>query len=286
MMRNADSAQVRYSESEAWDVAVNAYDSPPVNEVVLGLIFQPLVSLRVVHFGLIWEKIRADYPVIEHAPPLGFEEAIMSQPVSGWPLFVPRVWFINRTQDKLIQLQHDRFYVNWRSRAEGVPYPRYPAMIQMYEQYLEVISDMLKQENLGDIVATSYEVRYINHIPKGAGWDKFEDIGNIFPDVAWRGGTKKFLPPPVGGTWSAVFNMPNNMGRLNVRAQPGVRDVKDDKKEIILLELTANGPIPGTKVTSAREWFDLGHEWIVRGFADLTSLQMQRTVWKRKDGDV
>jgi len=156
-------------------------------------------------------------------------------------------------------------------------------MIQMYERYLAVIADVLKQENLGDIVATSYEVRYVNHIPKGTGWDKFEDIGNIFPDIAWRRETKKFLPPPVGGTWAAAFDMPNGMGRLSVRAQPGVRDVKDDEREIILLELTANGP--ATKVTSAREWFDVGHEWIVRGFADLTSVQMQRDVWKRKDGD-
>src|SRR5690242_19629823 len=261
------------------------YESPPVSEVVIGLVFQPLVSFRVVHFGLIWEKLREEFPIIEHASPLGFEQALMSSPVTAWPLFVPRVWFVTRSQDRLIQLQNDRFYVNWRSRAEGAPYPRYEAMIQMYEQCLAVVSDVLKQENLGDIVATSYEVRYINQIPKGAGWHKFEDIGSIFPDVAWRSEATRFLPPPIGGTWSAAFNMPNDMGRLNVRAQPGVRDVKDENKEIILLELTANGPGPGAKVTSAREWFDVGHEWIVRGFADLTSSRMQRDVWKRKDGE-
>src|SRR5215467_10507038 len=107
--------------------ALPDYDSPPVNEVVLGLTFQPLVSLRVVHFGLIWDRVRREYPAVQHLPPLGLEQTMLSQPPSGWGdlFFVPRVWFLSTAQDRVIQLQHDRFYVNWRSIPGGVAYPRY-----------------------------------------------------------------------------------------------------------------------------------------------------------------
>ena len=28
-------------------------------------------------------------------------------------------------------------------------------------------------------------------------------------------------------------------------------------------------------------WFDLAHEWIVRGFADLTTEKIQQNIWRR-----
>lgn len=263
------------------------YDSPPVHEVVMGLAFQPLVSLRIVHFGLIWEKIRSEFPNIEHAPLLGIEDMFASPSSgSGWPsMLLPRVWYINQSQDKLFQLQHDRFYVNWRSRTDGNPYPRYPAMIGIYEKQLAVIADVFRQEGVGDIVPVSYELKYVNHILKGVAWETFEDIGKIFPDLAWRSDSKRYLPIPVGGIWTAAFAIPNGMSRLNVRAHPGVRTVKDGKQEVLILELTVNGTVDSTKSVPAREWFDIAHEWIVKGFADLSSMDAQRRLWKRKDGN-
>lgn len=264
------------------------YESPPVNEVVIGMVYQPLVSMRVVHYGLIWEKIRAEFPLIEHAPPLGLEELFKGSLLSGtgWPsTLLPRVWYINQKQDKLLQLQHDRFYVNWRSRSDGEPYPRYPTMLRMYEEKMAVIADVFRQEGVGDIVPAAYELRYINHILKGEAWERFEDIEKIFPDLAWRNDPKRFLPTPIGGVWSAAFALPNGMGRLNVRAQPGVRTVKEGKQQILILELSTGGPAASVQSGMAKEWFDVAHEWIVRGFADLTTLDAQTNLWKRKDGN-
>jgi hypothetical protein len=31
-----------------------------------------------------------------------------------------------------------------------------------------------------------------------------------------------------------------------------------------------------------REWFDTAHEWIVRGFADLTTDRIQTKVWRKE----
>ncbi len=46
------------------------YKSPPINEVCCGMKFHPSDKLRVPHIGSLWEQFRADYPIIQHAPPL------------------------------------------------------------------------------------------------------------------------------------------------------------------------------------------------------------------------
>ena len=38
-----------------------------------------------------------------------------------------------------------------------------------------------------------------------------------------------------------------------------------------------------TDKKAIREWFDVAHEFIVRGFTDLTTPEVQRSVWERED---
>ncbi|MDL1974813.1 MAG: TIGR04255 family protein [Deltaproteobacteria bacterium] len=86
-----------------------SYKNPPVNEVVCGLRFDTPDKLRIPHIGFLWDKFRADYPIIQHAPPIASAKGeILVDQATGMPL--PRVWFINRSDDQLIQFQCDRFY--------------------------------------------------------------------------------------------------------------------------------------------------------------------------------
>ncbi|GAG78987.1 unnamed protein product, partial [marine sediment metagenome] len=45
-----------------------SYKNPPVNEVVCGLRFDTPDKLRIPHIGFLWDKFRADYPIIQHVP--------------------------------------------------------------------------------------------------------------------------------------------------------------------------------------------------------------------------
>ena len=47
-----------------------SYKNPPVNEVVCGLRFNISDKLQIPHIGLLWDKFRADYPIIKHASPI------------------------------------------------------------------------------------------------------------------------------------------------------------------------------------------------------------------------
>jgi hypothetical protein len=52
---------------------------------------------------------------------------------------------------------------------------------------------------------------------------------------------------------------------------------------MLLLELTVRGIGQFKSHEQMWEWFDLAHKWIVYGFADLTSKEVQKEIWKRQN---
>ena len=55
-----------------------------------------------------------------------------------------------------------------------------------------------------------------------------------------------------------------------------------NKVSVLLLELKATGPSSSTDKKAMLDWFDLAHEWIVRGFTDLTAAEAHK-LWERED---
>jgi hypothetical protein len=58
---------------------------------------------------------------------------------------------------------------------------------------------------------------------------------------------------------------------------------QDDNRRVFRFEITARGIGPDLSTNGMQAWFDLAHEWIVRGFADYTGLQIQREIWGLKE---
>jgi uncharacterized protein (TIGR04255 family) len=253
-----------------------SYKNPPVNEVVCGMRFQTPEKLRIPHIGLLWEKFREEYPNIQHASPIiSVPGQIIEDKTTGFPL--PRVWFINLQDNELIQFQCDRFYYNWR-RRNGV-YPRYPKVISNFEAAFNKIKDFFKENEFGDFITLELELSYINHIPKGEGWDTVEDLRNLLVDFPWKQRKDRFLPNPYKTTWTSVFQLPNENGHLTLNVKEVTRI--SDKVPIIILELIARKTCEITNEhREIRKWYDLAREWIVRGFADLTSAKIQKDIWK------
>lgn len=70
--------------------ALPSYRKPPVNEVVCGMRFHISDKLRIPHIGLLWDKFRVDYPIIQHAPPIvSAKGEVLVDDSTGLPL--PRV---------------------------------------------------------------------------------------------------------------------------------------------------------------------------------------------------
>src|SRR5438132_13880540 len=109
------------------------FESPPVSEVALSIEFLPLPAWRVSHAGLYWSHIRKDYPHTDVQPPIPsqiekFGEGLWQPPLLRFEISNPdvtRSWFITEDRTRLIQIQRDRFVINWRKVHGDEVYPRY-----------------------------------------------------------------------------------------------------------------------------------------------------------------
>ncbi len=257
-----------------------SYKKPPVIEVVCGLKFEPLEKLKIPHIGQFWEKVRKDFPNCEHALPLGLgSDLINIDPSTGFP--VPRVWLINRADDRLIQLQRDAFFYNWRKRKSQKRCPRYQQIIKKFKRNLNIFEKYLEESEIGVVRPTECELTYVNHITREHGWQSVSELGKFIPDLAWRSARKRFLRELTRVAWNGIFSLPDEQGRLNVKLEETVR--KADDTPMLVLQLTARGIGAEKSPIALWNWFSVAHEWIVRGFADLTSLEVQNEVWERDD---
>jgi uncharacterized protein (TIGR04255 family) len=254
-----------------------SFKNPPVNEVVCGVRFRPSEKFRIAHIGLLWKRFKDEYPIVQHASPLASAAGeLLVDASTGTPL--PRVWFINDTGDKLIQFQGDRFYFNWRRKKDK--YPRYGNIVHNFDMLVCNIVDFNKEFEFGEIEPIDYELTYINHIEKGHGWETTEDLPHVFKDFRWNHARDRFLPKPDKIAWNTSFILPNDYGRLIVNLKQGIR--KEDRLPLLLFELKTSGLGNSAKIEHYRKWFDLSREWIVRGFADLTTSE-QHKIWERED---
>lgn len=262
-----------------------AFDEPPVIETLLGVQFAPLARLSASHLGLYWGQIRKAYPTAELKPPLGpaVEQFGQQVPrpleigveiVSEPPL---RIWFINESSTQLLQIQKDRFLRNWRRMKPEDVYPHYDTLKPKFVHEWDQFCDFLKGERVGVPQIDLCEVTYINHIPLGLGWETFGQAHKVVSVVKPRG-NEGFLPEPEMVQMNSNYVMGDKQGRLYVGLQPALRNY--DAREVLQLTLTARGKPASSALEDVLAWFDMGHEWIVRGFADFTTPEMHAR-WRR-----
>lgn len=265
--------------AEAKQGSLPSYKTPPVNEVAFGVLFPPVQGLLLPHLGLFWSQVRDSFPKCEHAPPSVSPGAeLYLDPASGAPW--PRILLISADGQSLIQLQIDRFLFNWRTSDDGDEYPRFATVYSTFKKSLQRFQAFLAAQKLPAIQPQLFELTYFNWIPQGEAWTSGEDLDRMFKDFTWRRSRGRFLPPPVRVDWGAAFEFPDGAGTLSARVRPAIR--KRDQKQLMNLELTARGFGGDPSEEGVEKWFSGAHEWIVRGFADMTTERIQKTIWGRE----
>lgn len=265
------------------------YNSPPVSEVVLSVEFLPLSKWRSSHAGRYWSQISDEYPDTEEKPPLpsqiekfGTElRQIQNLPrIEMVDANSTRVWFIGNPASRLIQVQKDRFIINWRKTSITEVYPRYESEIRpRFEREWPEFRKFVHNAELGEIEVQQCEVTYVNNVPKGEGWETFDQALLLFS--YWSGhGTDGFLPTPEVLSMAGSFLMPNEQGRVYFSVQRVIR--QEDSREGVQLQLTARGRPRSSADADVVAWMDLGREWVVRGFTDLTTPQAHNLWGRRK----
>ncbi len=263
------------------------FEKPPVIETVLGAHFRPLEKFTSAHQGLLWERcFRARFPNLEERPPVEevrerFGEERLTGPMIRWQVSdrpdAPRLWAASENGQHVVQIQKNALFANWLKTGEEVTYRPYLERRQEFGQQLSQVEEFLREQGIGQLEPTTWSVTYINHI-------EYEGLDHVGAAVArtltvwsdqwsdeWLSATDKVV-------LDFAFPMPDHAGRLNVNLKPAV--VLGDKRQVLRLDLTARGQLKTRDVTSAMAGIDLGHEWIVRGFASLTRSEMHRK-WER-----
>lgn len=252
------------------------FTRPPVVETVLGVHFLPIEHFEAPYFGLYWEKIRKRYPSIEIKPPVTEGPPIQIR-MEMVPLL--RCWYIDSSRSRLLQVQRDRFYYNWRKTADEVQYPHYNEDLRQHfvDEWIG-FTDFIEAEKLGDCSPQICEITYINHIPRGQGWREFSDLPNIFAFLS-QGIESRVLSKPTGLSFSGVYALPDGLGQLQVQFQPALR--QEDNVEVLQLVLVARGQPSASKTEGLLAWFDSAQPYMVEAFAEFTSGPMHE-VWERR----
>ena len=261
------------------------FESPPVDEVALGVDFGPIEGWKVPYAGLFWRGIRNEYPhcdvqlpapqQIEQFPATPRRFGIQLGPADPNAI---RCWFLDEPGNQLIQVQPDRFLRNWRRVKGDETYPRYTTLRPRFERDWARFCEFLQENRLTPPQVMQCEATYLNNIEKGVGWETFADLPNVTP--LWSGsGSDGFLPAPESAGISLSYSMDGELGRLRVSLSHAIR-VRDGK-EILQFELVARGKPASSETADVMSWLDRGREWIVRAFADLTTPAMHK-IWRRK----
>jgi uncharacterized protein (TIGR04255 family) len=260
-----------------------AFDRPPVAETALGVEFLPITGWGIPHFGLLWDRIRRDYPKFQVQPPLGSQIEQFGKDGRPLPNLTiefgepsrSRCWFFHKSDSQLLQVQDSRFILNWRKVTVDAEYPHYKQLRPCFETEWRRFASFLEDSALPVPTVVQCEVTYVNIIPQGEGWATYAELPNVLK--AWAGKTA-WLPTPENVSFNTRFVMPGNQGRFHVALQPVIRNA--DAASALQLTLTARGQPSNGDLADVLAWFDLGHEWIVRGFTDLTTDQMHKA-WGR-----
>jgi uncharacterized protein (TIGR04255 family) len=267
-----------------------SFTNPPVTEVVIGARFEhpsnyalrPLARLADSFAGGGFSRVQ-EQPAYE-APAERFGQPLRTTGVSmelraGLPPV--RYWFLNGIGDELLQLQPNWFACNWRKVAPNAAYGRWEPRWEAFNRWLVEAEQHLADEPL---LFDQVEVTYINHIDSQGVWREHSDSHRVFAVTVnpARPGDD-FLPPPAQTLVDLTYEITqesdeNPIGRLHVTVKPGFK--RPGGEPIFVMNLTARGFPPSPGLDGVRRFAEIGHEWIVRGFAELTSPEMHEA-WNR-----
>lgn len=264
------------------------FDNPPVVETVMGVQFAPLANLSNAHIGWYWKEcLRTRWTKVEQTTPLADqfetfgEERSWVRPgirIGIRPQSEPdRLQIIQDDDERMVQVQRTRFICNWRKR--GSTYPSYEALRKEFDERFDRFVSFAKSAGLGEPEPNQWEMTYVNHIEKDGLWSGPEDWAKVLPG---------FYAPLVGvpdqrfesfaGEWHLVIEP--NRGRLHVAASHGRVD-QPEGREVLVLQLTARGPIDKERGLILDAGLNLAHQIIVESFTAMTS-KAAHEVWLRR----
>lgn len=251
---------------------------PPVVEMALGIQFRPLFAVRGITLAPLRERWRDEYPGIEEQPPLapGIEGGLapgLGLAIGFGPAPSVRHWFVSDDGSNLIQVQNDRFIVNWRQGNSAAEYPRYDRMREVFERRVGEFAAFLEEQQMGTLDVVQAEANYINGLPVEPGEEGL--LGRLLR--SWGGTPGHHLGDPEQARIALSFAIPD-VGhppvRMHVAVEPAQRP---DGTPVLFMSLTARGTPAGSSISETLKFLDEVHDHLTQSFIELTPETMHST---------
>lgn len=273
------------SQGVVRDMSGPKFKNPPVVERVLSVQFQELHPFDVIHFGIWYQLIKDRYPTFERQKP--------TERVSEPYPFVPRhnriafgleivpalprmVFSTAEPKRELLQLQSDRFIMNWAREANGgdEDYVEYTKIREQFSNLFGELVQFCREHQITEPIIDLCEVTYVNQIQTLEGMTALESFPKIINTVVPQEGAS-WMQGPVALTYNRVFDVVGDRGR--VYFESGAPSL--ETKEGIALKITARA-----NVDADHSWIDrmdAAHLWVVKGFEAVTSQQVREKIWEQ-----
>jgi len=156
---------------------------PPIVEVVCGFVFESVAALDGLALGVYWDRRKLDFP--DGALQAAFADS--PEILVGDPLL--RAVLVSFDKSRVIQVQHDRLYMNWR--AKGSIYPRFSGGTGLLKDAVSELSTLSSfiDERLGHkLRLTRIELVKIDLFDRRKHhWTDLADLEQLLPITATLG---------------------------------------------------------------------------------------------------
>ncbi len=263
------------------------FAKPPIDEVVLSVLFAPLDKLLAPHLGEIWQKFKQEgfVHLSEHPPvppaverfPNPLQEAqfqIRTTPE------LARIWFIGEDNREIVQIQRDRFTFNWRKTEEDQSYPGFSIIFKKFENFYNRFRQETEALQIGPIMPLQYELTYIDQVFQGDGWHTLDDMWQIYTIIVDPQRSDAFWSEAEYVSWRTAFPLVDLHGRLYMSISNRIK--MPDERHTLQTDFTVRG-FPENAETSMATWFKAARNRIREKFSSIFTEDIQTRVWERKE---
>ena len=263
------------------------FEHPPISEIALSVHFEQLNGLLSPHLGVIWEEFKNDQfmqiieqppvqPIIEKFPNLPGGEARLN--VSNIPV-LPRIWFIENSNNRILQVQRDRFTFNWRKIDSEQQYPGFSSIFEEFEGFYNRFCHTLTSLGVGSVKPLQYELTYIDQLIEGVGWHTLDDLEQIYNIFLGSQESSSFWSGVEFMNLRTSFPVQDLHGRLHFGIISGMNH--PEQKRMLQTDFIARG-FPENAEYPMGAWFNLAHDQILDKFFSVFTEDIQTRIWGRK----
>lgn len=161
-------------------------EEPPITEVACGVLFKPVPGLDPLALGAYWKPKEKEYPRRELKAPIAPAMPVGMELSFGPDIGPVRTWLISKNDVFIIQIQHDRFYVNWRARQEE--YPRFNdwddgnrGLLSRFMEEYASFAQFCAHELDTQLELKGVDLSKLDHLARGRHWKDPHDLAVLLP---------------------------------------------------------------------------------------------------------